>query len=93
MPWLTKAVKKYQQKIGSTSIGGSALPKNLEDRPTISSTHVENLERSVKDLEQRYNEIVNTCRMIKVKMEKNAVKLKRLNGVDVRKAQNRESLW
>lgn len=88
---MTKAVKKYQQKIGST--GGAALPKNLEDRPTISASHVDTLERSVKELEGKYNEIVLTCRTIKVKMEKNANALKNLNGEDEILEQPRESLW
>lgn len=88
VPVLMKAVKKYQQKIGSTSIGNLSIPKHTwQSKKLLDLKQIERLEHSVKELEKKYVDIVTTAGVIKCEMDLQATLLKSLSGGAQKKKQ------
>lgn len=70
VPWLLKAAKRYQQTVGSVSIGGISIPKQLSQASySITSEQIDTLERSIHELESKYDMILSKSRSIKSSME------------------------
>ena len=60
MPWISKGIKKYKQKRGSIVEGTMAnIPKDIgsKDRNVLKRAHIEELSRSVRDLEVMYRDL------------------------------------
>lgn len=70
VPWLLKASKRYQQMIGSVSVGGVSIPKQYSQTASlISGEQIDALEKSIQELEEKYDAMVVKSRMIKSEME------------------------
>lgn len=97
VPWFLKGVRKYQQQIGSINIGGLSIPKKAEQKSQVSSIDKEQLEfvqKHIKELEQRFSDLLLSARNIKLEMEGRTKALKALGSAA--KAEDevpRETLW
>ena len=70
VPWLLKAAKRYQQTVGSVSIGGISIPKQFSQASiSITSEQIDTLENSIQELESKYDMILSKSRFIKSSME------------------------
>jgi hypothetical protein len=70
VPWLLKAAKRYQQTVGSVSIGGISIPKQFSQASnSITSEDIDTLEKSIQELESKYDMILSKSRSIKLSMD------------------------
>lgn len=97
VPWFLKGVRKYQQQIGSINIGGLSIPKKAEQKSQTSSIDKEQLDtvqKTIKEMEQRFSDLLLSARNVKMEMENRTKALKALGTVA--KAEDevpRETLW
>ena len=97
VPWFLKGVRKYQQQIGSINIGGLSIPKKAEQKSQISSIDKEQLEtvqKTIKEMEQRFSDLLLSARNVKMEMETRTKALKALgNAAKAEDEVPRETLW
>jgi hypothetical protein len=97
VPWFLKGVRKYQQQIGSINIGGLSIPKKAEQKSQTSSIdkeQLDNVQKTIKEMEQRFSDLLLSARNVKMEMENRTKALKALGTVA--KAEDevpRETLW
>jgi hypothetical protein len=93
IPWLSKAVKRYQQKVGSIVIGGVPIPKSLGvGNSLLGKESLEVLQRSARDLDSKLNEALSQTRSLAAMMETHASRLSKLTGAQVER-EDRSSAW
>lgn len=93
IPWLSKAVKKYQQKVGSIVIGGVPIPKSLGvGNSLLSKDNLAILQRSARDLDGKLNDALSQTRALASMMEFQAIRLSKLTGTQ-EAGDERDSAW
>jgi hypothetical protein len=77
---MSKAIKKFQELVGSMTIGGVAIPKAISsaNQSDIDQQSLKSLERSVKELSVKYNDFLATSGGIRGEMEEQLRVLKAL---------------
>ena len=80
VPWISKAIKKFQELVGSMTIGGVAIPRTVSsaNQSDIDQQALKSLERSVKDLTIKYSDFLATSGGIRAEMEEQLRTLKAL---------------
>jgi hypothetical protein len=63
--WMTKAVKHYHSKVGASSNMNSDLAKSLTTNEPVSLEQIFMLQRTVRDLEAKYNDTVNATKLVR----------------------------
>ncbi|CAG9334491.1 unnamed protein product [Blepharisma stoltei] len=70
VPWLMKGLKQYQRQIGSINIGGLTLPKlPSAAKSGIDPRRIDILERQIRELEHKYNAMLDIGRKMRNEME------------------------
>lgn len=80
VPWLLKAVKKYHQKIGSSTIKNAEAPQQTarENANILDFNEIELLEYSVRELEEKHRGILEIGKGIKTEAEEQSRLLKKI---------------
>jgi len=80
VPWMSKAIKKFQELVGSMTIGGVAIPKTVSsaNQSDIDQQSLKSLHRSMKELTVKYNDFLATSGGIRAEMEEQLRTLKAL---------------
>lgn len=67
--WINKAVKNYHSKVGATSNMNSDLAKSLTSSEPVSMEQLFTLQRTVRDLELKYQDTVNATKAVRTAIQ------------------------